>query len=93
MDKKLNPLESVAREMAEHSDMERKDIEIALEGLLEHLNQRATAAIDVDEYSQEAAEAAAQYRVACEVIAMFGTQLIAFDDIEEAEMGGRGEPN
>lgn len=92
MDKKLNPLESVAKEMAEHSDMEQGDIEAALEGLLEHLNERATAAIDVDEYSEEAAEAAAQYRVACEVIATFGTQLIAFEDIEEEEMS-RGEPN
>lgn len=92
MDKKLNPLESVAKEMAEHSDMEREDIETAIKGLLQHLNERTAAAIDADEYSEEAAQAAVQYRVACEVIATFGTQLIAFEDMEEEEMD-RGEPN
>lgn len=83
MEKKLNPLQMVARELAEHSDMERDDIEEALTELLEFLNHRAVLEIDRDEMSQEAMDAAVQYRVACEVIAMFGTQLIAFEDMDD----------
>jgi hypothetical protein len=83
MDKKLNPLQMVARELAEHSDMERDQIEEALMGLLDYLNQRAVEEINRDEMSQEAMDAAVQYRVSCEVIAMFGTQLIAFEDMDD----------
>jgi hypothetical protein len=83
MEKKLNPLQMVAREMSDHSDLDEDTIELAMEGLLEHLKERAIAAIDVDPDSDEAAAAAVQYRVACETIAVFGTQLIAFQDMED----------
>ncbi len=89
--KKLNPLQMVARELCEQSEMERDQIESALTGLLDHLNARAVAAIDEDENSDDAMDAAVQYRVACEVIAMFGTSLIAYEDIEDELPGG--EPN
>lgn len=83
MDKKLNPLQMVARELSEHSEMDRDQIEGALMDLLEYLNQRAVEEIEDDETSQDAMDAAVQYRVACEVIAMFGTQLIAFEDMDD----------
>lgn len=92
MDKKnMNPLQMVARELAAQSEMERDQIEVALSDLLDHLNHRAVAEIDRDPESEDAMSAAVQYRVACEVIAMFGTQLIAFEDMEN-ELP-RGEPN
>jgi hypothetical protein len=83
MDKKLNPLQMVAKELSQHSDMEYDRIESSLLGLVHHLNERALAEIKRDQASDEAAEAAAQYRTFVETIAMFGTQLIAFEDMDE----------
>lgn len=89
----MNPLQMVSRELSENIEMDRDRIESALEGLLDHLNGRAAAEIDKDPESDAAMEAAVQYRVTCEVIAMFGTQLIAFEDIEEADLENPGESN
>lgn len=83
MDKKLNPLQMVAIELAENSDMDYTRVETALIELALHLNDRAAQAIDRDEDSKEARSAAIQYRVFVEAIATFGTQLIAFEDMEE----------
>lgn len=80
---KLNPLEMVAREMSEFVDMDREHIEKSLIGLLLHLNTRALHEIDMDPHSDQARSAASQYRVACEAIALFGTQLIAFEDMDD----------
>jgi hypothetical protein len=83
MNKKLNPLQMVARELAEHIDMESDEIERGLVNLTMFLHDRAAAEIDKDVDSDEAAEAVKQYRIICEVIAFFGTQLIAFEDMED----------
>lgn len=80
---KLNPLQMVARELAENSDLKYDRIESALRDLLMFLHGRAMAEIDKDVQSQDAIDAAVQYRVACEVIGLFGTQLIAFEDMED----------
>lgn len=88
MDKKLNPLQMVAREMSDHSDLEQETIETALTGLLGHLQSRAMAEIEDDPDSDGARQAALQYRVICETVAMFGTQLIAYEDIDEEFMTG-----
>ena len=93
MDKQMNPLQMVSRELAEHTEMDRDRIESALTQLLDHLNGRAAAEIDRDPESDEALDTATQYRVFCEIIAMFGTQLIAFEDIEEADLESGGESN
>ena len=83
MFKKLNPLQMVAREMTEHSDLDCHTIEESLSGVLSHLQSRAVIEINEDANSDTASVAALQYRVVCEAIAMFGTQLIAYEDIEE----------
>jgi hypothetical protein len=83
MDKKLNPLQMVVREMSEHGDLDRDTLEIALTGLLMHLQSRARTQIDLNADSVEACEAAIQYRAVCEMIAVFGTQLIAFEDMDD----------
>lgn len=82
MDQKLNPLQMVARELAESSDLERDHIESTLTELLDHLQKRAVTEIDRDPESDAAMAAAVQYRVACELVATFGTALIAFEDME-----------
>lgn len=74
--------------MADHSDLDQETIEAALTGLLTHLQSRAMSEITCDPNSEAARQAAAQYRVICETIAMFGTQLIAYEDIDEEMMTG-----
>lgn len=81
MDKKLNPLQMVATEMSTHSDLDYETITEALTDLLTHLQSRAMCEIDADPSSVASRDAALQYRVICETVAMFGTQLIAFDDM------------
>jgi hypothetical protein len=88
MDKKLNPLQMVAREMSDHSDLDQETIEAALVGLLTHLQSRAMSEITEDHNSVTARQAAVQYRVLCETIAMFGTQLITYEDMDEDMMTG-----
>ncbi len=88
MDKKLNPLQMVAREMSEHSDLDQETIEEVLTGLLGHLQMRAMKEINADPNSGAAKTAALQYRVTCETVAMFGTQLIAFEDMDKELTGG-----
>lgn len=83
MDKKLNPMQMVAREMANHSKMTANEFETAFIGLLDHLQARARVEIDADPNSEASRNAAMQYRAASETIAAFGTQLIAFDDMED----------
>lgn len=73
----------VAREMSDHSDLDKETIAEALTGLLNHLQSRAMGEIDADPDSQEARSSAIQYRVICETVAMFGTQLIAFEDMDD----------
>ncbi len=92
MAEKLNPLQMVAREVSEHTKHDQETIELALTELLEHLQLRALNEIDTDQESMAARAAALQYRILCETIAMFGTQLIAFEDMEEDDLA-RGDPN
>lgn len=88
MGKKMNPLQMVSRELSENTEMDRDRIESSLEALLDHLNDRAAAEIDKNVESDEAMQTATQYRVFCELIALFGTQLIAYEDMEEADLSG-----
>ncbi len=88
IEEKLNPLQTVALEMSNHSEMTFEQIEKSLLGLLEHLKQRAHAAIE-DKLDEDALDFAREYRAAAELIATFGTQLIAFEDMEESY--GEGE--
>ena len=83
MDKKLNPLQMVARELADHIDMEPEEVERKITDLISFLHNRAVIEIDKNVDSPEALAAAQEYRIACEVIAFFGTQLIAFEDMED----------
>lgn len=83
MEKKLNPLQMVAREMADHSELDQETIAEALSSLLGHLQSRALEEINTDPQSDAAKAAAVQYRVACETVAAFGTQLIAFEDMDD----------
>lgn len=87
MEKKLSPLERVAREMTEHCDLTEQEVEQALRDLLSHLMGRASQKLVDDDGSLEALAASRQYWVFAELVAQFGTALIAFDDIEGAVAG------
>jgi hypothetical protein len=80
---KLNPLQMVARELSEQNDMTRERVEKCLMDVLMFLHGRALAEVERDPHDQVAIDVAAQYRVVCEIIALFGTQLIAFEDMED----------
>ena len=79
-DARLTPLQMVAREMERHTDLTRGQIETAIESVLDHLKGRALRPLKSD---QERLERALQYQAVSEVILFLGTQLIAFEDIEE----------
>lgn len=85
MDKKLSPLQMVAREMAEHSSLTQEQIAESLRGVVTHLHQRARDALDKDIQSQEAIEMARQYQAVSETILFLGSQLIAFEDLDAAD--------
>jgi hypothetical protein len=80
---KLNPLQMVARELEEQTGVDVERIEKTLRDLLTFLHGRAVFEIDKDVHSDDAVSAAIQYRMVGEMIALFGTQLIAFEDMED----------
>jgi len=83
---KLNPLQMVAREMAQHSDYapfgEEDKIVRRLISVLDYLHDRAALQVQVSPDTPEALSFSEEYLAVCEVIAQFGTQLTAFEDIE-----------
>jgi hypothetical protein len=83
-EKKLNPLEMVAREIAPHSNIltDEPHVRRRILGLLSHLHERATLQLETDADSPEAVRCTEEYLVAVEIVNYFGTQLIAFEDIE-----------
>lgn len=74
--------------MSEHSDLDQETIEEGLTGLIDHLQSRAMKEIDADPNTEAARTAALQYRITCETVAMFGTQLIAFEDMDKELTAG-----
>lgn len=82
MDQKLNPLQIVAREMAQHTRLTEEQVAHGLQGALGHLMERAAEAIACDPESFEAVRLARQYQAVSEAVLFLGTQLIAFEDIE-----------
>lgn len=79
---KLNPLQRVICETADHSELSAEEIDETVRDLLQFLQDRSAKEIELDLHSDSARTAARQYRVFCEIILTFGSQLIAFDDIE-----------
>ncbi len=84
----MNPLQMVAREMAQYCDMTESEIVEAITGLFSHLNQRAYQSIQEDVNSAQALQNALQYRVVTELVTMLGSQLIAFEQIEQDDSDG-----
>lgn len=83
---KLNPLEMVAREMAPHSQLgDEETIQRRIMGLLTHLHDRATVELEIDADTPGALRASQEYLVAVELVNFFGSQLIAFEDIDRSE--------
>lgn len=78
--KKLTPLMVVAREMAEHSSLDENLIAERVQGVLRHLKKRAADEIVLD--SKNALECAQEYQAVSEMVLFFGSQLIAFEDID-----------
>ena len=82
-EKKLNPLQMVAREMEQHSELgDEVLIRQRLVGLLGHLHDRAKSELDRDARSEDALRFSQEYLVAVELINFLGSQLIAFEDID-----------
>jgi hypothetical protein len=86
-EQKLNPLETVAAEMTQHSGMTEDEMRVALTGVLNHLQRRAQIALRAHPDSDDATRMANEYRAVSEVVNVFGTQLIAFEDIERHAAG------
>ncbi len=86
--KKLTPLEMVAREMAEHSSLEEHVIADAITRHLSATRKRAADAIMNDMESIEAMQLTAEYQAIAEMVLFFGSQLIAFEDIDADESYG-----
>lgn len=84
---KLTPLDMVAREMSEHSSLGEKDISDSIMRTLAHLRRRAADAITKDVESDEAMRFAQEYQTMSELVLFFGSQLIAFEDIDAEDTG------
>lgn len=77
----------VAKEVAGSiTSLTESQIEYALRGVLSLLNSRASEAIAEDPRSDESHELAAQYLALSETLLYLGTQLIAFEDMESADI-------
>jgi hypothetical protein len=85
MNKKLNPLQMVAKEIADHSTLTKEQIEESLKAVLNHLNERTATAIKSDIDSVESFDFAKQYQAVSETILYLGSQLIAFEEIESMD--------
>lgn len=83
---KLSPLGMVAREVATHSGMGEFELKELLNDVLDHMRDRARASIVDDAVDAVTAlEYAKQYKAVAQTLQVFGTQLIALEDIEEAD--------
>lgn len=83
MAKEQNPLDRVAQEMAGHCSLTEEEIQRALRGLFEKTRERAADAIANNEDDHETLLLAQQYLALAELIAQFGSALLAFDDFED----------
>lgn len=86
MEKKLSPLQMVAHEMAEHSELTEQQLFDALKRGLRHLGKRATDAIAENEWSDAALDVTHEYQAMSEMLNFFGSQLIAFEEIDAADV-------
>lgn len=83
MDKEtLTPMKMVAREMAEHSSMTAGQIEGSLRRVLNDLRKRAADAIVANEEAPLTLDIAHEYQAVSEMVNFFGSQLIAFEDLD-----------
>lgn len=82
MDQKLTPLQMVAREMADHSSLSPEQIEDSVKRVLRDLRKRAADEITRDDTSEDALTRAHEYQTISELVNFFGSQLIAFEDLD-----------
>lgn len=87
MDQKLTPLQMVAREMADHCSMTSEQIEDSMVRVLNGLRKKAADEITRDDTTEAALEAAHEWQVVAEMVNFFGSQLIAFEDLEVHDAG------
>jgi hypothetical protein len=85
MDKKLTPIEMVAREMADHSTLSSDQIDDSIRRALTHMKNRAANEIVRDDTSDHTRDVVHEYQALSEMINFFGSQLIAFEDLEIAD--------
>lgn len=84
--KKLTPFQMVVRELAaERGSMSEGEYEASLMGLFDLLQERAIGAL-TDPDGTKALAITQQYCAFGELVNTFGTALIAFEDIEEADV-------
>jgi hypothetical protein len=78
------PYDAVLDEMSLHSDLTRDELDKALMGLIDFLQERAHSTLDTKGgNSPIALEHAHQFLAFTELINFYGSALIAFDDIDE----------
>ena len=80
---KLNPIQRIAKELEPHSSLSEDDIERSLVGIIEVLQMRAEDEIEDDPESDEASVAAMEFLAFTEMVTMFGSSLLAYDEIEK----------
>ena len=87
MAKEKTPYDAVLDEIAVHSALTRDELDQALRGILDHLEERARETITTTGgESSDALEHAHQFLAFTEILNFYGTALIAFDDIDEESL-------
>lgn len=85
---KKTPYDAVLDEMALHSSLTRDELDRAIIGVIEFLQERAHRTLNEQGgNSLVALEHAHQFLAITEVINYYGSALIAFDDIDDEDAG------
>lgn len=84
---KKTPYEAVIEEMSLHSSLDRDQLDVALMGLINFLQDRAFDSLkSKGGDSPESLEHAHQFLAFSEMLNFYGSALIAFDEIEEENL-------
>lgn len=79
----MNPIRRIAEELEPHSTLSTDDINESLIRTMELLKERAEDEIDLDATSLAAARAAMDFLAFTEMLTLFGSSLMSYDEIQE----------
>lgn len=84
---KKSPLDAVVEEMSLTSELTPNELRDSIVAIMDHLRTRAKGTLDDDSVSDETAlQYAQQYLAFTQLVAFYGTALIACEDIEEENL-------